>query len=157
MEHEETKVVRDESSGEVREEKRVTSESDRAPGMMSSADSEVVSSFSPARRAVEFVYLVSGVFVAMLLIRMLLKLLAANPDAPFTGFVYGVTNALLVPFHSLLPNWGSGHSIFEPSVAIAIIIYALIGWMLARLLAITFSRSVTTASRRSNRARPSVD
>lgn len=157
MEQKETRVVRDESSGQVREEKRVVSEGDRTSGTMTSADSEVVSSFSPARRAIEFVYLVFGVFVAMLLIRMLLKLLAANPDAPFTGFVYGVTNALLVPFHSLLPNWVSGQAIFEPSVAIAIIVYALIGWMLARLLAIMFSRSVTTATRRSNRARPSVD
>jgi hypothetical protein len=153
MEQEERRVVRDEALGQVRDEKRVVTESDAGSGM-SAADTEVVSSFSPARRAVEFVYLVFGVFAAMLLIRMLLKLLAANPDAPFTGFVYNVTNVLLVPFHGLFPNWVSGHSVFEPSVAIGIIVYALIGWMLARLLAISFSRSVTTASRRSNRTRP---
>jgi uncharacterized membrane protein len=156
MEQEETSVVRDESLGQVRQEKRITTASETAPGT-AAADTEVVSKLSPGRRAVEFVYLVFGVFVVMLLLRMLLKLLAANPDAPFTGFVYGFTNVLLVPFRGLLANWASGHSVFEPSVAIAIIIYALVGWMLARLLAITLSRSVTTATRRSNRSRPWVD
>ena len=156
MEQEETRVVRNEALGQVREEKRVTTESDAASGT-SAADTEVVSSLSPARRAVESIYLVFGVFVVLLLIRMLLKLVAANPDAPFTGFVYGVSNVLLVPFHSLLANWVSGHSVFEPSTTIAILVYGLVGWMLARLLAITFSRSVTTASRRSSRARPWVD
>jgi hypothetical protein len=151
MEQEETRVVRDEPSGEVREERRVTTEHDQMNPAASAADSEVVSSFSPARRALEVVYLVFGVFDVLLLIRLLLKLMAANVAVPFTGFVYGVTDVLLLPFRGLFPTWVSGRSVFEPSVVIAILVYALIAWALARLLAIMFSRNVTVASRRTTR------
>jgi hypothetical protein len=158
MEQEETRIVRDEPSGEIREESRVTSAASMKPPAFGAADTEIVRSFSPARRAIEIVYLVFGIFNVLLLIRVLLKLMAANPDAPFTGFVYGFTNVLLIPFRGLLASWASGRSIFEPSVVIAILVYTLIAWGLAMILALTFSSNVTMASRRrSGEVRPRAD
>ena len=147
MERRDTEIVRDDVNGTVREESHVT----RDPGMGPVTDSaEVVSSITPARRAIEVCYLVFGIIDALLLIRLVLKLLAANPLAGFSSFVYGLTDIFMAPFRNLLPvvRGGSGAQL-EMSVVIAIIVYALIGWGLARLIAIMFARNVTFARRTS--------
>ncbi|OLC21945.1 MAG: hypothetical protein AUH80_07075 [Chloroflexi bacterium 13_1_40CM_4_65_16] len=95
----------------------------------------------------ELIYLVFGVVDGLLLIRLVLKLLGANTTASFTQWVYGVTNVLLAPFHNLLPTIGNEQSQLEMSVVVAILVYALIGWALARLMEIIFSRDITVARR----------
>jgi uncharacterized protein YggT (Ycf19 family) len=151
MERRETEIVRDDLTGTAREESRVTTTD---PGASSAAASaEVVSSVSPGRRAVEVTYLVFGIVEGLLAIRLVLKLLGANPLAGFTNFIYGVTDFFMAPFRNLLPAVGTGSSsgaVLETSVVIAIIVYALIGWVLARLIVIMFFRNVTV-SRRSSR------
>lgn len=115
-----------------------------AGGLVDSA--EVVSSATPARRATEVIYLVFGVIDALLLIRLVLKLLAANPLAGFSKFIYGLTDFFLAPFRNLLPAVGGGSgSVLEMSTVIAIIVYALIGWAIVRLVAIVFFRNVTVS------------
>lgn len=120
-----------------------------------SSDSEVVSRFSPARRAYEAVYLIFAVIVGAIVVRVLLKVLGANTGIPFTHFMYNVTDPLLAPFRGILPTVVSGTTVFESSALIAILIYGLIGLALARLIAIMFMRDVTVAhSARSRRVRP---
>lgn len=139
MEHkEETNVVRDEPSGTVREESTVVKESGGAPVR----EASVVRSSTPARRAMEVIYLVFGIIDALLLIRLVLKLLAANPQAGFASFIYGVTDFFLAPFKGLLPTVVNGKSVLELSLIIAILIYSLVALGLVRLVAITLSRSV---------------
>jgi len=122
------------------------------------ADTEVVTSFSPARRAFELIYLVFAVIDVLILIRILLKVLGANTAVPFTGFVYALTDPLLNPFRDLLPTIVTGRSIFEMSAVIGFIVYALLGYVLARLMAIMFMRNVSVAqSSRSRGYRPRVD
>jgi uncharacterized protein YggT (Ycf19 family) len=148
MERRDTEIVRDDVTGTVREESRVT----RDPGVGPVTDSEeVVSTITPARRAIEVCYLVFGVIDALLIIRVVLKLLAANPLAGFSSFVYGLTDIFLAPFKNLLPVvGGSSGAVLEMSAVIAIIVYALIGWALARVIAIMFARNVTVARRSSH-------
>jgi YGGT family len=167
MERRDTEIVRDHVTGTVREESHVTSADPAVPAVADSSEvvssvspatavpavadsSEVVSSVSPARRATEIVYLVFGIIEGLLLIRLVLKLLGANALAGFASFIYGVTDFFMAPFHNLLPTVGSSTSVLETSVVIAIIVYALIGWVLARLIAIKFFRNVML-SRRSSR------
>ena len=148
MEHRESEIVRDDVTGTIREESHVTRDAG-AGGVMDSA--EVVSSATPARRVTEVIYLVFGVIDVLLLIRLVLKLLAANPLAGFSKFIYGLTDVFMAPFRNLLPTVGGGSgSVFEMSTVIAIIVYALIGWALVRLVAIMLFRNVTV-SRRSSR------
>lgn len=159
MEQRDTEIVRDPVTGAVREERHVTvdpaTDSAAVPPVPMSDSSEVVSSFNPARRAVEVTYLVVGIINGLLLIRMVLKLLGANTLAAFTGFVYGTTDVLLAPFRNLLPTVGNHQSQFEMSVVVAILVYALIGWVVARIVTIMFSRNVTVArSSRSHGLRP---
>jgi uncharacterized protein YggT (Ycf19 family) len=108
---------------------------------------------NPGWRAVQLVYLIFGVIDGLLLIRLVLKLLGANPNAGFSSWVYGFTDIFLAPFRGLLPNVISGQSIFEMSAVVAILVYALVGWVIARLIAILFYRNVTV-ERRSGRYRP---
>jgi uncharacterized protein YggT (Ycf19 family) len=142
MERRETEIERDPATGREVEHRRVTTEGPLAP-----VESSVVSTFNPGQRAVELIYLAFGVIDGLLLIRLVLKLLGANPTAGFTRWTYGVTDVLLAPFHNLLPTIGTDQSQLEMSVVVAILVYALVGWALARLVAIIFFRNITVAQR----------
>src|SRR6202171_2055121 len=148
MERRETEIVRDDATGTAREESRVTTTDASASATADSA--EVVSSVSPGRRAVEVTYLVFGIIEGLLAIRLVLKLLGANPQAGFTNFIYGLTDVFMAPFRNLLPTVGSSSgAVLETSVVIAIIVYALIAWVIARLIVIIFFRNVPVSHRSS--------
>jgi len=146
MEREERHVVREEPGpGPVDPGGRTVNESYVREPATSAAETEIVSRWSPSRQAFDLIYLVFAVIDGLILIRILLKVLAANTAVPFTGFVYGVTNWLLAPFHGLLPVIVSGRSVFEMSALIGILVYSLLGYVLSRLFAIMFRRDVTVA------------
>jgi uncharacterized protein YggT (Ycf19 family) len=138
MEQKETNTVRDEASGTVREETTMVNETGGAPVR----EASVVKSSTPARRAMEVIYLLFGIIDAILLIRLVLKLLGANAHAGFAQFIYGLTDFFLAPFKGLLPTIVSGQSVLELSLIFAILIYSLIAVGLVRLVAISLSRSV---------------
>ena len=138
MEHKETNVVRDEASGTMREESTVVNETGSTP----TREASMVKSSTPARRAMEIIYLLFGIIDAVLLIRLVLKLLGANAHAGFAQFIYGLTDFFLAPFKGLLPTIVSGQSVLELSLIFAILIYSLIALGLVRLVAISLSRSV---------------
>jgi uncharacterized protein YggT (Ycf19 family) len=147
MEREESHIVREEPGpGPVEPGGRtIRDESYVREPAASSAETEVVSRWSPSRQAFDLIYLVFAVIDGLILIRILLKVLAANTAVPFTGFVYGVTNWLLAPFHGLLPVLVSGRSVFEMSALIGLLVYSLLGYVLSRFFAIMFRRDVTVA------------
>ena len=140
-------VDRDPVSGRVHESREVIN-----PGV-EPGSSEVVSTFNPGWRAVQLVYLVFGVIDGLFILRLILKLLGANPTAGFSNWLYNATNFFLVPFKNILPTIGTEQSQLEMSVVLAILVYALIGWALGRLFAIIFFRNVTV-SQRSGGLRP---
>ncbi len=151
MEREE-RIVREESSGGPY---RDPLPPERTVGSTAASDSEVVSRFSPARRAYETIYLIFAVIVGAIVIRVILKVLGANTAVAFTHFMSNVSDPLLAPFKGILPTFVSGSTVFEASALIAILIYGLIGIALARLFAIMFMRDVTVAhSARSRHVRP---
>src|SRR5258708_28249563 len=90
----------------------------------------------------EIIYQVFGIIDAVLLIRLVLKLLGANAHAGFAQFIYGLTDFFLAPFKGLLPTVVSGQSVLELSLIFAILIYSLIALGLVRLVAISLSRRV---------------
>lgn len=101
----------------------------------SQADSRVV-----ARRTVWYII---GFIIALLALRMILLLLAANENNAFVGFVYALSGVFAWPFYGIFnyqPAYGS--SVFEVSTLVAIIVYALIGWGVARLFTLTSPRAV---------------
>jgi uncharacterized protein YggT (Ycf19 family) len=156
MERHESNVVREESDGMVREESHVTTSGVGAP--VAADDTEIVSRVSPAGRAVDVIYLFFGLIAALLVIRLVLKVIGAYASAPFVAFIYGLTNFFLEPFKGLLPAMVNGRSVLEPAVLIAIAVYLLVAFLLAKIIEITLSRSVMVSHRsRTRDFRPRSD
>ena len=144
MERRDEEIERDPVTGREYERRTVAAGDPVAPPVRSS---EVVGSFNPGRRAMDLIYLCFGVICGLLLIRLVLKLLGANTAAAFTQWIYGVSGFFLAPFPNLLPSIGTEQSQLEMSVVVALLVYALTAWVLARLVAIIFFRNVTVARR----------
>jgi hypothetical protein len=88
----------------------------------------------PSLRAEQAVWLLTGVVDALLIIRFVFKLLAASSQASFVTFIYNLTQLFTGPFHGIFNSAASGRNVFEPESLVAIAIYSLIGWGLARLV-----------------------
>lgn len=87
---------------------------------------------------VNFVWYIYG-FIALLLgIRMLLKLFGANSTNGFVDFIYSVSGVLSAPFDSIFgvtsTDTGNAKSVFEPSILVAIAVYALVAWGATKFL-----------------------
>ena len=94
---------------------------------------------SVAERAAMITYLVLGIVEALLITRVILKLLAANPEAGFVRVIYDRSALFVAPFQGIFPTPATHNSVLELSSLVAIAVYALIAWGLVRLIAI-FSR-----------------
>jgi hypothetical protein len=102
---------------------------------------------SAAERAAMITYLILGILEALLITRVILKLLAANPGSSFVRFVYNISALLVAPFQGIFPTPATQNSVLELSSLVAIAVYALIAWGIVRLIAILGPRlSSSTAS-----------
>src|SRR5665213_1979653 len=94
-------------------------------------DEERVSSSSMIARIVWFI---AGVLIVLLALRFVLVLLGANPANGFANFIYSVSHPFVAPFFGLFGyNLRYGVSRFEASTLVAIVVYALIAFGIARL------------------------
>jgi len=91
-------------------------------------------------RAAMVIWLVLGVVEALLIMRVVLKALAANPATWFVQLVYSASAPLVAPFQGIFPTRATAGSVFELSSLVAIVVYALIAWGIVRILAILDSR-----------------
>ncbi len=92
------------------------------------------------RRLIGLIMLGFVVLDGMIALRFLLKLLAANPVSPFAQFVYFFTAPFLWPFQGLLYTPTFGAVQVEFPALIAIVVYALIAWVITRLIWLVFAR-----------------
>ena len=75
-----------------------------------------------------------GAVVLLLALRVVLRLLDANPAASFVAWLYGTTDQILLPFSGMFSPVISGGAVLEFSTLFAMLIYAFIGWLLIQLL-----------------------
>jgi len=88
------------------------------------------------------IYLVFGLLEGLLLIRFVLKALGANAEAGFAQLIYGLTGPLVAPFLGLFGTpTAAGGAALELHTLIALVIYALIAWLLARAASLVFGES----------------
>src|SRR5260221_2431581 len=106
-------------------------------------------------RIVQLVYWVFGLIEGLILIRFILKALGANPSAGFAQFIYGITAPLVAPFYGLFGNPSAQGSVLELHSIVALIVYALLAWLIAKLVWIvageTRSAVKTSATQIENR------
>jgi YGGT family protein len=93
-------------------------------------------------RLVQAIYLVFAVIEGLFLIRFFLRALAANAEAGFAQAVYTMTGVLVAPFNGLFgtPQISTGAAL-EVSTLVALLVYAAIGWGLARAAWLLFGES----------------
>ena len=126
------------------------------PAPTASVDSTAATAYDPyagrrqaASRLVQAIYLIFGIIEALIAIRIVLRALGANPQAGFAQLIYGLTGPLVAPFAGLFGNPQAGGSVLELHSIVALIVYALVAWVVAKLawLLVGETRSaVSTAS-----------
>ena len=79
-------------------------------------------------------WLILGVLEALIGLRVLLKLLAANPDNPFAAFIYRLSRLFVWPFFGLVDEPTSDGSVLEISSLIAMLVFLLVAWGITRLV-----------------------
>jgi uncharacterized membrane protein len=92
----------------------------------------------------QFIWLLFGGLEALIGIRVLLLLIGANPGSWFTAFVYQLSEVFLWPFRNIVANPAFQNSVFEITSLIAMIVYALLGWAIVRLIWVLFYRAPTS-------------
>ncbi len=137
-----TETMRKVDTGDRREEVRVSEE----PGFKQRE--RVVEDLGAARRqtlekVTQFVWLFAGVLEGLIGLRVILRLFAANPGNPFARFVYEVTSIFLWPFRTLTASPSAGNRVLEIPSLIAMLVFALLAWVIVQLIWLIFSRSST--------------
>ena len=95
------------------------------------------------------IYLLFGILEGLLGIRFVLGLLGANPAAGFAQFIYRITGPFMAPFTGLFGQPRFEGSIVELNALVAIVVYALIAWVLVKIVGLLMGdtrRGVHTTS-----------
>jgi len=86
---------------------------------------------------VRVVWFITGVLMTLLAFRFVLSLLGANRGNAFADLIYGFTYPFVAPFFGLFGyQVRYGVSRFEVETLVAMAVYALVGYGIARLLTI---------------------
>jgi uncharacterized membrane protein len=96
-------------------------------------------------------YTILGILEILLGLRFLLRLIAANPDSGFSVFIYGITGLFVAPFNALIGTPTYKGASFEATTLIAMAVYALLFWVLARVLLVVTSQTSARTMTRSTR------
>lgn len=76
---------------------------------------------------VQLIALALGIVEVLLIVRIVLLLLAANPDATFSSLIFGWTALLVAPFQGVFPNAVGGQgAVIDVAAILAMIVYALL-------------------------------
>lgn len=102
-------------------------------------------------RAEQLIQLILAIIEVLIGLRVVLKLIAANPANGFAHFIYGFSTFFLGPFFDLTSSPSSGSMVLEIPSLIAIAIYAIVAWLIIKILRLIFtqsgSRSISTYDR----------
>ena len=111
-------------------------------------------------KASQLIWLVFGVLEVLIALRIGLMLIGANPGSPIVALIYGITGLFLIPFTGLIASPTFGGFVLEISSMFAMLIYALIAWVIDRLVWLVFYRprgpvvAVTETTTREHHSNP---
>ena len=91
-------------------------------------------------KATQLVWLLFGLLISMIALRIGLKLIGANPESLIASLIYGFTDLFLYPFTGLINSPTAGNLVLEISSLFAILIYGLIAWGVAKAIWLIFYR-----------------
>jgi len=88
----------------------------------------------------KWIWLVLGIVEIIIGLRVLLLLIGANPESPFAAFIYDLSAIFLLPFAGLVGAPAAGGMVLELSSIIAMLVYALLAWVIDRIVWVIFYR-----------------
>jgi uncharacterized protein YggT (Ycf19 family) len=91
--------------------------------------------------AARIIWFIAGVILVLLAFRFVLALLGANAANGFANFIYSASHPFVAPFFSLFSyNQQLGTAKVEIYTLVAMAVYAIIAWGLARLVTLNQPR-----------------
>ena len=87
----------------------------------------------PLYRSTQVVWYLLGLLEALLAFRFVLKLLAANPSAGFSSFIYMVSRPFAAPFLSVFRITKVEGSVLEWTTLLAMFVYWLVAFGIVKL------------------------
>ena len=105
-----------------------------APAAKGEAPQKVYEKKKTIFRSNQIIWYILGVVEVLLVFRLILKVLGANPYVGFTSLIYSVTNPLALPFSGIFATSTTGNSMIEWSTVIAAFVYLCVAWGLVYLL-----------------------
>ncbi len=79
------------------------------------------------------IWYIAGFIIVLLLLRIVLFLLGANQGTGFVDFIYAVSGVFAAPFSGIFPAPTYGKFFFDTASVVAIVVYALVAWGIAKL------------------------
>jgi YggT family protein len=102
---------------------------------------EAANQNSAIARIVNIVYYLFGVVEVILVIRVLLHLVAANSGNAFASIIDTISYPFVMLFSTLVQNPILGaNSVLELTTIIAMVVWAIIAWLVARFMWLVLSR-----------------
>ena len=102
-------------------------------------------------RVSQLIWLLLGIADGLIALRVILKLIAANPENDFADFIYDITKPLVAPFFGITGTPTANGSVLEIGSIIAMVVYFFAAWIVVRLISLIFARpsarSVTVEDR----------
>ena len=80
-----------------------------------------------------FIWLLFGLLIGSISLRIFLQRIGANPGAPFAELVYTFTDLFLWPFSGLTISPAVKGMVLEIPSIIAIVFYAFLGWAVVKI------------------------
>ena len=96
----------------------------------------------PLFRGTQIVWYLFTLLEIVLIFRLVMRFVGANPSAGFTSFIYAVSGPFVQPFIAVFRPTLVAGQVFEWTTLLAIVVYYLIAWGLTSLLAM--SKTVST-------------
>jgi hypothetical protein len=95
---------------------------------------------SPAVLAERVINVIVGIIELLLAVRLVLELLGANANAGFIAWIYNASWNLVAPFSGAFPSISlGGNSLIDFSTVLAMIVYAILGWIVIKLVFFVFN------------------
>ncbi len=91
-------------------------------------------------KATQLIWLLFGILIALIALRIGLMLIGANPASPIVALIYGFTGLFLFPFTGLINSPTSGNMVLELSSVFAMLIYGLVAWAIVKVVWLIFYR-----------------
>jgi uncharacterized protein YggT (Ycf19 family) len=98
-------------------------------------------------RAKQVIYFIFGAINVLLALRFVLLLLGANEASSFVQLIYGLSQPFVMPFQGIFGEPKFGGSVIEWASLVAIIIYSLVGYGIARIVELIYAPARPTITR----------